>query len=95
MAEQHTLTTPVTRASVTTYSVQAITFDWANVVIVVSVLASSGDVIRQEYRGPTATTLMVALNKVDLSVKSLQKRVLERLVADGVLGAGAVTGTPD
>jgi hypothetical protein len=41
-----------------------------------------------------ALNLMIALNKANLTVKSLQRRVLEQLAADGLL-AGSVTGTPD
>ena len=42
-----------------------------------------------------ATNLMIALNKADLSVKSLQRRIIERLVADGKLPVGTVEGTPE
>ena len=42
-----------------------------------------------------ATTLLRALNTVNLSTTSLQKRVIQRLVTDGKLPAGAVTGAPD
>lgn len=46
------------------------------------------------YEGAVARTMMVALNKADLSAKSLQRRILERLIADGKL-AGAVNGQPE
>ena len=46
------------------------------------------------YEGTDATTLMVALNKADLSVKSLQRRIMERAVSDGKL-SGTISGTPD
>jgi hypothetical protein len=46
------------------------------------------------YDGQVARDLVVALNKANLSTKSLQRRVLERLVADGKL-AGAIAGLPD
>ncbi len=48
-----------------------------------------------QYDGATATSLMVALNKANLSTSSLHKRVLQQLVADGKLTVGTVTGTPD
>ena len=41
-----------------------------------------------------ALALMITLNKVDLSAKSLHKRLLEKLIADGHL-AGTVSGIPD
>ncbi len=46
------------------------------------------------YAGQVATDLIRALNTANLSTKSLQKRILERLSADGLL-VGTVTGTPD
>jgi len=48
-----------------------------------------------EDGGLTTATLLAALNTANLSTKSLQKRVLERLIADGKLPPGAVSGTPD
>lgn len=47
------------------------------------------------YSGPGARAQMTALNKVDLSVKSLHQRLLERLAADGKLPAGTITGAPE
>ncbi len=41
-----------------------------------------------------ARAMMRALNKADLSTKSLQRRIMERLIADGHL-AGTISGTPD
>ncbi len=46
------------------------------------------------YEGSIAMTLLLALNTANLTIKSLERRVLERLIADGLL-AGAVTGLPD
>jgi hypothetical protein len=42
--------------------------------------------------GAEATTLMLALNTANLSIKSLQRRVLEYLASSGRL-LGTVTGT--
>lgn len=47
--------------------------------------------------GPTGTTtadLITALNKANLSVKSLERRILERLQTDGRIGTGTISGTP-
>jgi hypothetical protein len=41
-----------------------------------------------------ALDLIIALNKANLSTKSLQRRIMERLIADGRL-AGSISGTPD
>jgi len=49
--------------------------------------ASSADKIK-------ALNLMTALNKANLSTTSLEKRILNQLVTDGLL-SGAITGTPD
>ena len=48
-----------------------------------------------DSQGEPATVMMTALNKADLTVNSLQKRILEQLVSDGKLAPGTVTGTPD
>jgi hypothetical protein len=62
--------------------------------IVIGLQGSTGTRRTFTYEGATARALILALNTVNLSVKSLQRRVLERLIADGKL-AGAISGTPD
>lgn len=47
-----------------------------------------------EYKGTQAVNLIKTLNTANCSTKSMQKRVLEKLSADGLL-PGTVTGTPD
>jgi len=47
---------------------------------------------------PTTTDtddLIKALNKVNLTIKSLERRVTERAQTDGKFGAGSLTGAPD
>ena len=90
--EDLTLTAPI---SVPTYRVSKIIFDWTNARIVISVFDPVGDLVKCVYTGSTATTLMTQLNTINLSTSSLHKRVLERLVTDGKLPAGTVTGSPD
>lgn len=77
--------------------------DWEAAEIVIGLKGSNGERRSFTYGGiygatdadrTKATALMVALNKANLSIKSLQRRVLEQLVADGLL-AGAITGAPD
>ena len=46
------------------------------------------------YEGATAIALMAALNKADLGVKSLHRRIMERVISDGLL-SGTISGTPD
>jgi hypothetical protein len=38
--------------------------------------------------------MMISLNKVNLSVKSLHRRVIEQLINDGKLD-GTISGSPD
>lgn len=51
------------------------------------------DVYYREDEG--ALALILALNKANLSVKSLQKRIMERLLTDQKLAAGSIGGAPD
>ena len=94
MSETLTLTTPIS-ASTTGYSVRRLDLDWDASAISIRVRSSLGVDITANYDGSIALTLMTQLNKIDLTVKSLQKRILERLVTDGKLPAGSVTGSPD
>jgi hypothetical protein len=92
MAEQLSLTVPET---ITTYYISAILLDWDNATIRINVRDENGNIVKALYEGETATNLMTGLNKSDLSTNSLHKRILERLVSDGKLPGGTVTGTPD
>lgn len=94
MAEQLDLSAAIPLGTRTTYTVTQVLFNWPKAIIEVLVVGSDGVEVRAEYLGATATTLMLQLNKVDLSVKSLQRRILERLVTDGKLPPGSVSGTP-
>lgn len=92
MAEVLTLTAPI---SLTTYKVRRLMMDWTDARIEIVVLASNGDKLAFVYSGSQATTLMIALNKANLTTTSLQARILNQLVNDGKLTAGTITGTPD
>lgn len=94
MAEIVTLTTPVVTPNLTTYTVRAINMDLDVPAIVIRLRGTNGESKTCSYQGVTATNLIVALNKVDLSTTSLQKRVLQRLIADGEI-AGTISGSPD
>ena len=100
--EQLDLTSPLAYAArveqsveVSTYRVVSIYFDWEAPLIVVRVRDERNVIVSATYENATATTLMTQLNKLDLSTQSLHKRILNRLVADGKLPAGTVTGSPD
>lgn len=92
MAQVLTLTTP---QSVTDYRISIIKFNWDEAKITVVLKDTQGDTVTVGYTGETATSLMVALNKANLSTNSLQKRTLEQLVTDGKIPAGTVSGSPD
>lgn len=96
MAEQLTLTTPEVVPSKTTtyYRVVRVLFDWREARIAVVVEGERGELKTFDYEAAEALTLMRALNTANLSTLSLQKRILNRLVADGKM-SGTVTGTPD
>jgi len=92
MAEILTLTSP---QSVSNYTISSILFDWSRDRIVVIVGDGFGKTLELIYGGSVAHTLMVALNKANMSTTSFQKRVFQQLVADGKLPAGSVTGSPE
>jgi len=92
--EQIDLTTPITQPAITNYRLNKLDLRWLDQHIRIELVADSGEVIEHSYDGDIARNLMIALNKMDLSVKSLQRRVMEKLIADGVL-AGTITGIPD
>jgi len=92
--EQIDLTTPITQPSITNYRLNKLDLRWLDQHIRIELVADSGEVIEHSYDGDIARNLMIALNKMDLSVKSLQRRVMEKLIADGVI-VGTISGTPD
>lgn len=94
MPEQLDLTTPIVAPSRTTYSIKKLLLDWPNQIIEVTVVGSDGIEVRNEYIGATAVALMTILNTSNLSTVSLQKRILQKLVVDGKLPAGNVSGVP-
>ena len=90
MAEQCDLTTPdQAQAGTAFYKVGSLTLDWENKRIKIVLVGDKGLRKSFGYEGTTAETMMIAL-----SIKSLQKRILERLLTDGNL-SGTISGTPD
>jgi len=100
MAEKIDLTTPIAgTASRNNYTVIGVVLYWGlnetDAYIKARLLGDDGLVVSHNVgQGPVARTRMIALNKANLSSNSLQKRVLDQLVTDGVL-AGTISGTPD
>lgn len=78
----------------TFYKVLALDLNWGGKTIEVTLTGADGIQRTFRYSGTMAETMMIALNKADLSVKSLHRRILERLMNDGLL-SGTITGLPD
>ena len=93
--EQLVLTTPETTASVTTWSVDAMSLDRSAAHVSFRLLGSGGERKTVTVSGADATTYMKALNKRNATVRSNEKWTIEQLQTAGLLGAGSVTGTPD
>jgi hypothetical protein len=94
VAELLTLTSPIVRPSITTYRVDSLNLHLSGEKYTVGFLGTNGETLSYSVVGSTAKSRMVALNKVNLSVKSLERRILEFAVTDGIL-AGAISGSPD
>lgn len=95
MAETFSLTAAIVPPSRTTYVVVGLSLNWLQAVIQATLVGSDGATIVISWEGAQATTLMIALNKANLSTISLQKRVLQQAVTDSKLPAGTVSGVPD
>ena len=93
--EQLDLSSPVTQPSVTSYTVERLSIQRSPACIDVTAKDNNGKETAVTYNGATAQTLLGQLNKGNFTVNSLQKQVINRLIADGYLPAGSVTGTPD
>lgn len=92
MAEILTLTSPP--PALTTYAVVELYFNWDTASIQIGLRGTNGERQTFSYSGVPATALMVALNKANLSIKSLHRRVIEQLQTDGKL-TGTISGSPD
>ena len=99
MAEILNLTTPMTGPTVTTYRVAKLHLDWLpEPRIEIRLKGSDGSFKLYTYDDestPTATSLITTLNTANLSVKSLHKRVLERIELDFAELDGTISGSPD
>lgn len=104
--EDLVLTAPevIPQITTATYRLVGLFLDWERTTIVVRLRGANGETKSFTYGGNDPSTsqaektkalnLMIGLNKANLSIKSLQRRVLEQLTADGLL-VGGVSGTPD
>ncbi len=83
------------QAGTSTYSVAQLTLDWEHGRIAIRLVGGNGE--RREVvfgDADNARAMMQALNKMDLSTKSLHRRIMEKLIADGHL-VGSISGVPD
>ena len=94
-AERLDLTVAITTPSVTHWTPDELHLGWQQQTIRVLFLGPAGEKKTCVWTGSTATTLMTALNKANLTNNSLHKRLLNQAVTDGCLTAGTVTGSPD
>jgi hypothetical protein len=101
--ERWTLTSPVAREAQSTIQLTTVHIDIVNKAVTVTWVDNTGEAGRAYYptpapagsSQPSGAMLLSTLNTANLSNNSLVKRVLTRLAADGYVGAGAVSGTPE
>lgn len=93
MSEQLDLSAPVAQPTVTTYYIDALHLNWTQQAIDVMLHDNSGNGLTVTYNGTQALALMHALNTGNFSVNSLYKQAMQKLVADGKIPAGTVSGT--
>lgn len=96
--EQLTLTTPeVTQPALTTvtWEVDEVHLFRRQQMYTVIFIGSNGEVRPWNVQGTLAANRMRALNKANLSLKSLHVRMVELAQTDGILPAGTITGLPD
>jgi len=89
-----TLAAPVAPPTVTDYKVIRIDLNRKEQIFHMAAESNTGVIVERIERGDVAMSLMIALNKANLSIKSLERRVLEYMAGKGDF-AGSVTGAPD
>lgn len=94
MAESLTLTTPIAQPSITAYHLIQLNMNIELQNVFMAARSDIGTVVTRSVDGAVAVNLMHTLNTANLSVKSLQRRALEYMAAQGDF-AGSVSGTPD
>lgn len=103
MAEQLVLTTPVP-ATLSTWEVAIFHVDRRRQLILIEVVSNTGVSVQAHYTTPppeghesqpTGQFLISLINKRNFSTNSMQKQLLQQMLADGYFGPGTVTGTPE
>ena len=96
MAEEVVLTNAEVQPQKTTtgYKVVRLNMDVEKRVLLTALRGTNGELKEFTYTDQEALDLINAVSKANLTVKSLPRRIMEKLIADGHL-TGAVSGTPD
>lgn len=99
MAEVVSLAAPIDPPK-TVFRIALLVFDWYHALIEIQLREWNGTTfgdrtVVAHYTGSEATTLMLQLNKVNLSTQSLHTRVMARLLADNKIPSGTPSGTAD
>lgn len=93
--EQINLTTPITKPVINYYKVVRLELDWEIAKIEIHLkFTPSGERIIFGYSGKEALNLMKTMNTKNFSTTSMQKTILQKLIADGKL-VGTISGSPD
>ena len=93
--EQINLTTPITKPAISSYKVVRLELDWDATRIEIHLkFTPSGERVIFGYSGTEALNLMKAMNTKNFSTTSMQKTILQKLIADGKL-VGTISGSPD
>ena len=91
-----TIPVPLTPPDKTHYALRYVRFDWDAKYIEIGLRDSAGRALTKVYdetTTPTGESLMMSLNKANLSSSSLHRRIFTRLAADGVIEAGSTAET--
>ena len=82
-------------AGTTVYQIARITFDWEHGLVTVTLSGTNGQIKQVLYGQNTGgRALMRSFNRPGTQAKSIQRRIMEKLIADGHL-AGTISGAPD
>ncbi len=96
MAEQLDLLTPAkARPGTSFWRPVRLVLDEEAELIEAGFRGANGERTTGSYHGDEALILMRQLDIANLSVKSMRRRVIEKMQADGILPAGTISGTPD
>ncbi len=94
MPEQFDLTIPIVIPPKVYYKVSTLLLDWFQQIIRVTLVGNDNVELQFIYSGTEAVNLMLILNTANLTTNSLHKRILNKLMADGKIPSGSVTGLP-